>query len=340
MRIKHILINPEGILCASPDRLYGQNLLQLKDDQFICGDPPNTLVFTVVGVVTGTVAVTLLAFILPFSVVHKLRVKMYAKFHIHPFDSDECTGEGKKYDAFISYAEEDEHLAVQLANELETSKKKYKVTYFKAFLYGVPEGVLFCQAIERSKRNICLVSRSYLDSDWCLLQFEDVYSVYVDQGTTNRLIAIKIDDVDSDSWPTENLNIKSYLRAHEHIIYGDSDYMDNLLYCMPIQSVTEQEKLAKTDKPNDQPASDQHGSSDQYEEQEGDRGGEELETDDLLLGDGRGSVNPCSNQTLASVVNMSPKDGRHGLDADDDDECDDGDRDADEVVYEDTKALL
>ena len=93
---KHLL-NRREILCASPTRLRGKNILQISDEDF-CVDPVNKTLAIGISSVIGAVLVLLSIGV----IIYRLRVKLYTTWKFHPFDRDECLGEDMDYDVFIS----------------------------------------------------------------------------------------------------------------------------------------------------------------------------------------------------------------------------------------------
>ncbi|KAM5132185.1 toll-like receptor 13 [Mantella aurantiaca] len=80
-----------------------------------------------------------------------------------------------KYDAYISYCSDDEEWVMkELLFHLECQgRKKYKIC-FKArdFIPGVYHIDNIQDAINNSRKTLCIISRNYLESQWCKLEIE------------------------------------------------------------------------------------------------------------------------------------------------------------------------
>ena len=80
-------------------------------------------------------------------------------FRWHPFDWDEC--EGEDFDVFISSAHEDDRWVRQLIMEQE--EHGFRVLYHsRDFDGGQPVVVNVEDAIEKSKRTLCIISQSFI----------------------------------------------------------------------------------------------------------------------------------------------------------------------------------
>jgi len=94
--------------------------------------------------------------------VYRLRVRLYRRWKFHPFDRDDCVGEDMDYDVFLCCSSEDHNPHGRRILELLESKG-YRVCYhLRNFLAGAAITENMIQAIERSKRTVCLVSRNFL----------------------------------------------------------------------------------------------------------------------------------------------------------------------------------
>ena len=102
----------QQILCYSPSRLRGKNIIQISSKEF-CVDPASEAAreaaskATRIALITSmssvaTVVIVLLFIIVIIVITYRLRVKMYTRWKFHPFDRDECVGEDMDYDVFLS----------------------------------------------------------------------------------------------------------------------------------------------------------------------------------------------------------------------------------------------
>ena len=69
-------------------------------------------------IVVPTVAGAILLVSVCFVILYRYRVKVHAKFKIHPFDVDECKHEDMAFDVFVSCAWPDDELAQEIVDRL------------------------------------------------------------------------------------------------------------------------------------------------------------------------------------------------------------------------------
>ena len=96
------------------------------------------------------------------TLIYKLRLKVFRRWKLHPFDRDECVGEDMDYDVFLCCSSRDDDLHGNYIQEL-IEANGYRVCYHERdFLPGQVIEDNIVRAIERSKRTVCLVSNNFL----------------------------------------------------------------------------------------------------------------------------------------------------------------------------------
>ena len=163
------LINSEGIVCHAPYRLKGKTVLTLNDGDF-CSGPPYQL-REILGVVIPSFLVSLLLVtVLTVLLLRRYRVKIHAVLKLHPFDRDECEGEGMIYDVFISSCDIDRGRTEEILNQLELNRCE-TCYHLRDFLPGAPIMDNIETSIVQSKRVLCILSRNFLRSGYCIAEF-------------------------------------------------------------------------------------------------------------------------------------------------------------------------
>jgi len=196
--------------------------------------------------VLPTVAGAMILVIVCFVIVYCSRVKVFAKFNVHPFDMDECRNEDMAFDAFVSCAWPDDALARAIVDRLEGGNVEegdrggYRVCYHsRDFPLG---GVILRsiqQSIEHSKRVICVLSGAFLDSEFCMLEFRAAWHWNIEHGR-HRLIVVKCPGVDEALAAAERdavagvNDVRMFLSTYTYIEHGSEDWWQKLLYAMPI----------------------------------------------------------------------------------------------------------
>ena len=179
-------------------------------------------------------------------IIYRCRVKVFAKFNVHPFDMDECRNESMAFDAFVCCAWSDDALARAIVDRLEGGNVEegdrggYRVCYHsRDFPLG---GVILRsiqQSIERSKRVICLLSEDFLSSEFCMLEFRTAWQWNVEHKR-HRLIVVKCPGVDEALVAAERNavagveDVRMFLSTYTYIEHGSDDWWQKLLYAMPI----------------------------------------------------------------------------------------------------------
>ena len=234
-----VITDRAGILCNTPSRLKGFNLLSISEDDMICGDPPNKELIGYLGA-GGSALFICFIFIGVFFILRYKRVWLYRQFHWHPFDWDECDEENKEFDVFVSYSNDDEEYAGEfLIPSLE--RKGYKVAYHRVHFHGgKPITVSIEECIRKSKRTLAVFSRSFLQSEWCMWEFTVALEMDGNEGR-HRLIAIKYEDVDIASL---NLTLKAYFKRYTYIERDSHVFWDNLEYSLPVNRIGTPEERA------------------------------------------------------------------------------------------------
>jgi len=157
--LSHQISDPGDIICRSPSRMYGRNMLKSTKEDF-CVDPVKRYLIVIVSMSVAVATVILL--IIAGLLFYKLRVTFYKKWKFHPFDRDECVGEDMDYDVFLCFSSDDNNPhGLHILREMES--KGYRVCYHpRDFLAGAPITENMIQSIERSKRTVCLISENFL----------------------------------------------------------------------------------------------------------------------------------------------------------------------------------
>ena len=152
--------DPGDIICRSAARMSGSNVLEATKEDF-CVDP--ALRMLTISLLSTLPPMTLVVIvIIVFLVAYRLRVRLYRRWKFHPFDRDECVGEDMKYDVFLCCSSNDDrpHGRRILERIQETG---YRVCYHERdFLPGQLITDNIGNAIERSKRTVCLISTNFV----------------------------------------------------------------------------------------------------------------------------------------------------------------------------------
>ena len=234
--------NIENILCHS-DHLQGKAISRLPDEEFVClegkndknqnlAEPP---AFEITAyTLGGLLFVSLVAFAVGYKFRGEVKVFMYTHFNWHPFDRINDLDPNKPYDAFISFSGNDyEWISNTLCLRLENHDPPYKLClHHRDFLVGAPIQQNIFDGIERSKRMIMILSKHFVRSEWCLLEFRAAHQKVL-EDRINYLIIILFDDVDMAEVDDE---IKLYMRTNTYLSVKNKWFWEKLFYALPQNS--------------------------------------------------------------------------------------------------------
>lgn len=154
-----------NVLCYSPRRLRGKNIIQVGGDEF-CEDTSESALKTVkrdLTVSLSSVAGAVLVLLAVGVIVYRLRVQLFTKWQFHPFDRDECTGEDMDYDVFISCSLDD-NLPHGNSIRLELEQRGYRICYPpRDFIAGDTIYDNIYNAVVRSKRTVCFLTSHFIE---------------------------------------------------------------------------------------------------------------------------------------------------------------------------------
>ena len=231
--------NIENILCHS-DHVEGKAISRLPDEEFVClvgendksGNPVESQAFKITAyTLGGLLFVFLVAFVVGYKFRGEVKVFMYTHFNWHPFDRINDSDPNKTYDAFISFSGIDyEWISNTLCVRLENHDPPYKLClHHRDFLVGAPIQQNIFDGIERSKRMIMILSKHFVKSEWCLLEFRAAHQKVL-EDRINYLIIILFDDVDMAEVDDE---IKLYMRTNTYLSVKNKWFWEKLFYALP-----------------------------------------------------------------------------------------------------------
>ena len=239
VQAKNRIVDSEAILCESPRRVKNINLLSLKDEDLICGDLPDKELIAYLGAGASALSILILAIAVALLLKYR-RVWLHKTFQWHPFDMDECEGEDKEFDIFVSYSNENaEYVEEYLIKNLEN--RGYKVAFHRIhFPGGQPVHVSIEQCIRKSKRTLVVFSNDYGKSDWCKSEFDAALVLDRNEGT-HRMITVKYEDVKVSSL---DLTLQTYFKRYTYVLHNSPTFWDNLIYSLPQRKMGRPDRLA------------------------------------------------------------------------------------------------
>ncbi|XP_078344803.1 toll-like receptor 6 [Oculina patagonica] len=241
------ILNIENVLCNSEGSAQGKSIYTLPDDEFVCKQnvedkSPQSITkdktFRIIALTLGSsLVLTIIAFILVYKFRGEIKVFMYTHFNWHPFDRIDDLDPSKTYDAFVSFSGNDYQWVVNTLQErLENHDPPYKLCiHQRDFLVGAPIQENILNSVDQSKRMLMVLSRDFLRSEWCLLEFRAAHRKVLEERM-NYLIIILFDDVNMDELDDE---MKLYMRTNTYLSVSNKWFWEKLYYAMPQSTVAE-----------------------------------------------------------------------------------------------------
>ncbi|XP_052092729.1 toll-like receptor 4 [Mytilus californianus] len=128
--------------------------------------------------------------------------------------------EGFIYDAFVAYAEDDmKFVHEDCIQNLENDKNLKLCIHHRDFLPGEEITVNITNAIHRSRKTICIITKSFLESYYCMFEFNmaKTEGIYSRKGE-NTLILVFCEDILPRDLPLVLLELvqrRSYIPYHD-----------------------------------------------------------------------------------------------------------------------------
>ncbi|GIY33102.1 protein toll [Caerostris darwini] len=163
---------------------------------------------------------------------YKVNVKVWLYSHGVTWVKEKDIDRDKEYDAFISFSHKDQDFVIlELIKMIEEKDPDIRLClHYKHFLPGEFIQRNIMRAVECSKRTVLVLSRNFLESEWCLLEFSAAH-VQTLKDHVPRIIIIKLEDLPKDDeLPKE---IQLYLKNTTYLTWGEKHFWDNLLYVLP-----------------------------------------------------------------------------------------------------------
>jgi hypothetical protein len=236
---QNAVVNLNAITCSTDDIRNGRSLIDVRNEDFVCGHimSTNEIIWVVVTAVTASVFCLVVATLVAL---YMKRKWLYKRFQLHPFDVDECEGEDMTHDVFLSGADEDTDDIKKLRSQL--TQLGYRVLFHKDdFTPGIPIINNIDDAITHSKRTVCYVTPSFVQSDWCLWEFDNALNRDLSMKR-HRLIVI-VDNNQVNIGSITYSSIKQYLQTHTYIPLHSKDFIHALKYSLSQRKLGEREEV-------------------------------------------------------------------------------------------------
>ncbi|XP_052079026.1 uncharacterized protein LOC127717416 [Mytilus californianus] len=173
---------------------------------------------TGVCVAIGTLLIGMMI-ILPYCIWKKRRIFVMKILHYFQHYEDD---DGKSYDAFISYKSsktDQDFVLKQLYPKLEMEMGYKLCMHFRDFTPGDVIANNIIRAVEDSRRTIMVISQSYIESEWCRLEYQKAQHEML--KLKHKIIPVILDEISNMKI---DKNLKAILNSVTYIEWpGESD---------------------------------------------------------------------------------------------------------------------
>ena len=223
----------QGIFCISGPQ-KGMRVIDMNTKYPDCDGRSTYDKDTVIKFAVGIVSVVVVGIILgvvAFWYRGEIKVWLYARYRWHPWDKGDDDIINKDYDAFVSYSQSDvTWVRNELMPFLESEQNQFQLcVHVRDFVPGVTITKNIMTAIDCSRRTILVLSKEFLKSEWCHLEFQAAHQKAL-QDRSNYLIVILLEDVNPKDLDG---SLRLYMKTNTYVNAEDTWFKKKLLYAMP-----------------------------------------------------------------------------------------------------------
>ncbi|KAF8788287.1 Protein toll like protein [Argiope bruennichi] len=209
-------------------RLANRAIWTLSDIE-LCPTDVETYVSAVLGILAVVVVASAITIVW---IRYKTPIKVWLYAHGMTWVKEQDIDQDKQFDAFISFSFKDQDLVIpDIIKVIEEKMPNIRLClHYRNFRAGdfIADNIVRC--LESSRRTVLVLSRNFLESEWCMFEFQTAH-VQALKDHVHRIIIIKLGDLPKEKdLPKE---IQMYLKSTTYLTWGDKYFWDNLFYCLP-----------------------------------------------------------------------------------------------------------
>jgi len=208
--------------------------LIFSDAQTKLGDCSTAVTGVYIGVIVAIIFIIILGCFIYHARVWLYSNRVFSYFYPGGPEFIEFDNEEPLYDVFITYAEPDRQIMEKLYLELNEGSKgrSFKcAVHEKDFVAGQSIENNMRNLITRSRRTIALVSKHYLNSQFCINELEMAMSSHGGK----RLLTVVLDFASFNLYMKTNSTLRSYFQAYTYLDFdnGSPTFYKRLMFALP-----------------------------------------------------------------------------------------------------------
>lgn len=137
--------------------------------------------------------------------------------------------DGRRFDAFVSYAHEDEAVVEELVKRLEVGHGYRLCLHYRDWAPGEWIHVQIAASVQASRRTLIVVSRHFLRSKWARQEFRQAHAAAL-RDVTPRLVLLFLEPPHRLPLDAE---LRSYIRINTYVLWTDPWFWHKLKLALP-----------------------------------------------------------------------------------------------------------
>ena len=222
---KHPIKDIDTVVCHSPawneGKLFGD--VQLSD--FVCYKPNMIVIGSVVSMISLFLVI---GSIVLYRKRHTVQFFIYTRLGWRFNKTD--NNADMEYDVFVSYSNLDEDKVSQIIKSLEEHNPPFRVAlHYRDFIPGKAVAENIIQCIESSKCTLMIVSRNFVQSEWCCYEFKAAHYEAIKERKGNILLVL-LEELDEKQLDAD---IKMYIKTHTYLETRHPQFTERLILSLP-----------------------------------------------------------------------------------------------------------
>ncbi|XP_071084949.1 toll-like receptor 6 [Haliotis cracherodii] len=236
--------------CVSPQRFRGKAIRSLSKEVLCSTD--TTAYVAQIAVLCVIVIILIITIIVTTRYRKEITILAFTRFNIllpcQPIENSS----NKTYDAFVAYSHHDTTWVVKtLLPRLESGSpdgNNFRLClHQRDFAVGAAIADNICQSVEASRHTILVLSRKFLESEWCLMEFRTAFHQSLIEKKKHLILVlledIPVNDLDAD--------FRRCMQTWTYIHISDKLFWDRIVYSLTDKSKPKRKSIAAKDECSD-----------------------------------------------------------------------------------------